>query len=163
VQDVTVRNAVAAKAVGDEALWLVLQPSQQALEETLGCRGVPAVLNQDIEDDAVLIDGASEIVQLAVDFQKHLIEVPSVARLGPAAAKLVGEIGSELEAPLPYGLVGDRNAPFGQKQFDVPEAQAEDMIEPDRVTDDLGRKAVSGVGGRLGRHQPSLAQPLRSG
>jgi hypothetical protein len=31
------------------------------------------------------------------------------------------------------------------------------------VADDLGRKAVSGIGNELGRHLTSLADPLHSG
>src|SRR4051794_23194305 len=37
------------------------------------------------------------------------------------------------------------------------------MVKPDRVADDLGREAVSGIGGGLGRHPASMPQPLRSG
>src|SRR4051794_6307940 len=162
-QAIAVRNAIAAKAIGDDALWLVLQPSEQALEETLGGRGVPAVLNQDIEYHTVLVHRAPEVVQLAIDLQEHLIEVPSVARLRPATAKLAGDIGAELEAPLPYALVGDRDAPLGQEQFHVAQAQAEDMVQPDSMADDLGREAVSGIGGGLGRHPASMPQPLRFG
>ena len=119
------RNAVAAQAVGDEALWLVLQPSEQAPEEAFGGRGIPPVLNQDVEHHTVRVDRAPEVVHLAIDFQEHLIEVPSVARLRPPPAELASEIGAELEAPLPYALVSDRDAPLGQEQFNVPETQAE--------------------------------------
>jgi hypothetical protein len=70
--------------------------------------------------------------------------VPSVARLRPSTAKLAGEIGVELEVPLPYALMGDRDAPLGQKQFDIPETQAEDVVQPDRVADDLGWKRYLG-------------------
>jgi hypothetical protein len=35
---------------------------------------------------------------------------------------------------------------------DVAEAQAEEVIQPDSVADDLGREAVPRVGGGLGRH-----------
>jgi hypothetical protein len=35
---------------------------------------------------------------------------------------------------------------------DVSEAQAEEVIQPDSVADDLGREAVPRVGGGLGRH-----------
>src|SRR4051812_16167754 len=87
-RDIVVRNSVAAKTVGDEALWLVLQPSEQVLEEALRGCGIPAILDQDIEDKAVLIKGAPKIMELVIDFQEYFIEVPSVARLGPATAKL---------------------------------------------------------------------------
>jgi hypothetical protein len=52
---------------------------EQSFEESLGGFGVTACLNQDIEHDTVLIDGAPEIVQLALDPDEHRIEVPFVA------------------------------------------------------------------------------------
>jgi hypothetical protein len=72
-QDFAVRNAVAAQAVGDKAPWLILQPSQQALEKAFGGRGVPVMLDQDVEHDAVLVHRAPEIMELAIDLQEHLI------------------------------------------------------------------------------------------
>jgi hypothetical protein len=44
------------------------------------------------------------------------------------------------------------DAPLGEDQLDVSEAQAEEVIQPDSVADDLGREAVPRVGGGLGRH-----------
>jgi hypothetical protein len=49
----------------------------------------------------------------------------------------------------------DADAPPGQDQLDVAQAQAEDVIQPDSVADDLGREAVSGIGYRLWRHPPA--------
>ena len=67
------RNPVAAQAVGDEALRVVLELSEQALEEAPGRRGIPPLLHQDVEHDTVLVHRAPEIVQLAVDAQENLI------------------------------------------------------------------------------------------
>jgi hypothetical protein len=64
-----------------------------------------------------------------IDPQVHLIEVPGIARLGPAPAQFAGELGTEPLAPLPDALVADRNAPLGQDQFDVRKAAAEQVIE----------------------------------
>src|SRR3979411_1771485 len=47
--------------------------------------------------------------------------------------------------PAPNGLVGDHDAPFRQQVFDVTEAQCEPEIEPDRLLDDLWRKAVAAI------------------
>src|SRR3954447_16588484 len=102
-------------------------------------------------------------MQLAIDLQEHLIEVPGVARLRPALTELAGEVGAELEAPLTYALVADGDASLGQEELYLTQAQAEDVIEPYSVADDLGWEAVSGVGGGLGHHLAILAQPCRSG
>ena len=53
-QDFTMRNGVAAQAVSDEALRLVLQPVQKQLEETLGRSCIPAILHKDIKHDPML-------------------------------------------------------------------------------------------------------------
>jgi hypothetical protein len=47
--------------------------------------------------------------------------------------------------PAPNGLVGDHDAAFRQQVFDVTETQCEPEIEPDRVLDDLWRKAVAAI------------------
>jgi hypothetical protein len=69
-------------------------------------------------------------VQLAVDLQEHLIKVPGVARLRPAPAELTGELAAELQASLPDALMGDGDAPLGEDQLNVSEAQAEDVDAP---------------------------------
>ena len=43
-------------------------------------------------------------------------------------AQAVGKALAEFLAPAPYGLVGDDDAPLGQKQLDVPQAEAEHVI-----------------------------------
>ena len=119
------RNAVAAEAVGDEALWLVLQPGEQALEEALGGRGVPSILNQDVEHHPMPVDGTPEIVQLAFNLQKDLIQVPGIVGLRSAPAELAGKLATKDEAPLPDTLVTDDDAALGKDQLNVSEAQAE--------------------------------------
>jgi hypothetical protein len=60
-QDRSSGCAVTLQPVCDQTSRLVLQPSQQMLEEAFGCRGVPPILHKDVEDDAVLVDGPPEI------------------------------------------------------------------------------------------------------
>ena len=52
----------------------------------------------------------------------------------------MGVMGSELVAPEADRLVGDENATPGQDVLDVPVAQTEAVVEPDRMLDDLGRE-----------------------
>ncbi len=72
-QDLTLRHAVAAQPIRDDLARLVLQAHQQAFEEAFGGRGIAAVLDQNVEQDTVLVHGAPEIEELAVDLQVHLI------------------------------------------------------------------------------------------
>src|SRR5215217_3436159 len=134
----------------------------QREHERVACRVIKRAHQPDnlTMPDTVLVHRTPEVVQFTIDFQEHLIEVPGVARLGSPPAELTGEVSPELQAPLSYALVADRDAPLGQEQFHLSEAQAEDVIQPDGVADDLGWEAVSGVGGGLAGHRGSMPQPL---
>ena len=74
------------------------------------------------------------------------------------SAQAVGKALAEFPAPAPYRLVGDGNASLSQYQFDVAQAQAEDMIQPDSMANDLGGEpmAVAWIGWRL--HPTNLVQ-----
>src|SRR4051794_30364378 len=50
---------------------------------------------------------------------------------------------AELERRLPYGLVADDDAAGGQHLLDHAQAERKSEIQPNRVADDLGRKAVA--------------------
>src|SRR4051794_24555404 len=65
---------------------------------------------------------------------------------------------TEFQTPASDALVGDGHASFSQDQFDVPKAEAEHVVQPDRVADDLGREPVPVIGGGLWCHRVSLTQ-----
>jgi hypothetical protein len=123
-------DAIAAQPVSDEAPWLVLQPMQQPLKKSLGSRPAPPILHQDVQHNAMLIHCAPQIVQYALDADEHLIEVPCIAGLRSTTAQWPGEIGTELQAPVPDAFVGHRDAALGQDQLDVTQAETEHVIQP---------------------------------
>jgi hypothetical protein len=102
-------------------------PLQQLAQEPFGGPFVPPALHQDVEHDALLV---------------HRAPHP------------VGEVLAELERPLPYGLVADDDAAGGQHLLDHAQAEREAEIQPNRVADDLGRKAVASVAGEGRRRHP---------
>ena len=97
-------------------------------------------------------------------FYRHFVQVPLVAGLRQPAPDLVGERLAELEAPLPHGLVADRDAAGGEDLVHMAQAQREAEVEPDGVADDLGREPVAGVAGRGRRCHPArLPGPVHPG
>ena len=76
----------------------------------------------------------------------------------PPTPQAAGETCSELLAPAPHGFVGDDSASLSQEQLNIPQAEAEHVIEPDGVSDDLGWEPVAIV--RIGRrpHTASLTR-----
>jgi hypothetical protein len=114
-------------------------------------------LNQDVDHVSILIDGPPEVVPLALDIHEELVQVPNVSQLPLSAPEPPGVAWAELPTPLPDGLVGDDDSSLRQELLNVSEAQAEAVVQPDGVTDDLRRKSVSAVAASIGIHQPKSA------
>jgi hypothetical protein len=53
--------------------------------------------------------------------------------------------GGEFEHPAPHRFVGDVEPTLGQQLLDVWVAQGKAEIQPDRVLNDLGRKAMAAI------------------
>src|SRR4051812_22985488 len=68
-----------------------------------------------------------------------------VARPGQPPTDDVGKLLAELESPLADHLVADLDAPEGQHLLDHPKAQRKAIVQPDRVADQLRRKAMADV------------------
>jgi hypothetical protein len=63
---------------------------------------------------------------------------------------------AEFLEPAPNGLIGEDDATLGQQELHIPQAQAEHMIQPDSMADDLGGKAMAVA--RVGRgFMPTLS------
>ncbi len=92
---------------------------QQSLEEPFGSVGIAPGLDEDIEHNAILIDGAPEILQHALDPNEDLVRVPLVSWSWPAASQAIGESRVEFHAPASHRLVGDDDAALSQDQLDI--------------------------------------------
>jgi hypothetical protein len=130
---------------------------QQTLEEALGSRAVSSILHQNVEYHPVLVDRAPQIVQHTADADEHLIQVPGIAGLRSSPAQPPREIGTEVQAPMSDALVCHDDASFGQDQLDVAQAEAEYVIPPDGIADDLGRKPMPRICRGLVGHAVSFA------
>ena len=142
-KQLTMRDAIAAQLVGHDDAWLILQTLQQSLEKALCRIGITAWLNQDVEHNPILVDGAPEVVLNTLDPDEHLIQVPFIAWLRPPAAHAIGERRGKFLAPAPDRLVGDNDAALSQNQLNIPQTEAEDVVQPDGVADNLSGEAIS--------------------
>jgi hypothetical protein len=112
-------------------------PLQQLAEEFLGRFLVALALHKNVEDISLLVHGPPEIVPFATDGQKHLIEVPLVARSRAPTAQQIGIGLPKFPAPIPHRLVRQDDAALRHELFDVPVTEAETKVQPDAMTDDL--------------------------
>src|SRR5215831_153423 len=114
-------------------------------------------LHQDIDDVAVLIDSPPEVLQLAIDFQEKLIEMPSIPEATLQSLQFPGVVRTKLLTPVPNRFVGNNDASLCQQIFDVTETQAETMIKPHGMADDFRRKPIAVIARTTGFHAVSLA------
>ena len=114
------------------------------MEELLRGFLIAPTLHEDIKNIIILIHRPPQVMPLAVDRQKDLVQVPLVPGPRPPATELIGIILPELLTPPADGFVGDVDAPFQEELLHVAVAQSEAIIEPDPVTDDGAGKRVAG-------------------
>jgi hypothetical protein len=101
---------------------------KQSPAEALRGFAVSPLLNQDVPHDAVLLDGTPQMVLDAWDANEHLVHMPTITRLR-SSSHSVGEGGREFLAPPPDCLVRDDHAALGRQQFDITQADTENMIQ----------------------------------
>ena len=102
-------------------------------------------LNDLIEYVTVLVDSAPQPVFFVGDADDELVQMPNVVQARLLAAKAPGISGSELPASPPDRLIGRDDAALEQHLLDEPEAQGKSEVQPDRMGDDLRRKAMAFV------------------
>ena len=124
--------------------------SQILAEELLGGVLVPPTLDKYIEDIAVLIHGPPAVVTLAIDREEDLVQVPLVARSGTPPLELIGVLLAKFPAPLADGLIRDDHSAFEEELFDIAVTEAEPLIQPDPMADDLPGETVVLVAVRCG-------------
>jgi hypothetical protein len=150
-------SLVAPEPVSNDPKWLLPLSMQQPAEEFLGRPLITMRLNQDVDHIAVLVDGPPQIRLLAVDSDKDFVQMPSVSQPVLKPLQFPNIIGTEFLTPQPNRLIRDDDSPLGKKILHISEAQAEAMVNPDRVTDDFGRETIARVPRVVALHRPSLS------
>jgi hypothetical protein len=72
------------------------------------------------------------------------------------AVRAFGEVLAKFLVPTPNSLMGGGNTPLGQQELSVSQADAEHVIQPDNMADDLGGKTMAIVRVGRGFHPVSL-------
>jgi hypothetical protein len=78
---------------------------EELAEQAFGGFLVAPALDENIENEAVLVNGSPEPMLLPGEADDNLIEVPFVATARRSPTDAVGEFPAEFEAPLPDRLV----------------------------------------------------------
>ena len=138
---------VTAQFVGDQPSRGTALPFQQLPEEAQDRSPIAPRLHEDVDHVAVFIDCPPQILLAPLDPDEQLVQMPGVAHAAPAAPQPPCVVEPERPTPLPDRLIRHRDTPFGEEIFDIPETQAETVVEPDGVTDDFRGESVSTIAG----------------
>ena len=128
--------------VGDHHTRHVHQALEQLAKKLLGGLLIASALHQDIKHVVVLIHGSPQVIPLAVDRDKDLVQVPFVTGPGPTAPQPLGIVLPKLTAPLADRFVGHLDTAFQEDLLNVAVAQVESVVEPDPMADNFAGKAV---------------------
>jgi hypothetical protein len=143
--------------VGNDPQWFGTLGTQEFSKESLCGALITMRLDQNVDHVAVQIHGAPQISLLAVNSNEDLIQVPVVTQPSLSSLQFPSIIETEFLTPLPDGFIGHDDAALGEKILDIPETQAETMISPDRIADDLGRETIPGVTRAIALHGTSVS------
>jgi hypothetical protein len=72
-QDLSLGRAVAPELIGNDYPRYILQSLQKLAKELLRCFLVSATLHEDIQDIAVLVHCSPQVMNTAIDLEKHFI------------------------------------------------------------------------------------------
>jgi len=89
---------------------------------------------------------------------KHFIQMPGIPQTTLVLLQFPRIRGSNLLAPLANRFIDDSDASFSQEFFDFTKAQAEAMIEPHGVADNVRREPMALVAGCCGAHATQFAK-----
>jgi hypothetical protein len=95
------------------------------LTRSLGRNGVSPVLHQNVDDLPLFINGTPQILELTVDCQVHLIQVPGTSNWPAAPTQSCGICASNLVALPTHGFEANGEIAFSQHELDTAITQAE--------------------------------------
>jgi len=138
-----VGHTVAFQFVRHDIPGLAITTPHKPPEKTFCCGAISASLQIDIDHFSILIHSTPQVLLLAIDLHEDLIDVERIAVATVSLFESTSVSSAKLDTPESNGFVADANASFGEQVFDISMAEIESMVEPNRVTDDVGRKSVT--------------------
>ena len=117
-------------------------------------------LHHEIKDHTFIVNGAPKIHALAADGADHLTQVPSGTCGRRSASEIVRNLRSEFVCPVSDRFIAEFDAAFCQQFLDIAKAQRESKVQPNRLSDNIGRKPMPFERNRC--HSPSRAESAQT-
>jgi hypothetical protein len=123
----------------------ILQFPQQLPEESSSCLLASSLLDENIENAAILINSAPQILQATTDLDKHFVEMPGVTEFSTSSADAFDVVSAKSLTPCSNCFAGYANAALGHHFLNVAIADGEPKVQPHAMADDFWRKAITTV------------------
>src|SRR5580693_6089438 len=149
---ITGSGCIRPQIVRDQLVWDKSILLQQLAHEFQRGTLVPPALDQHIKHFALGIHGAPEVDQATIDLDIDFVEMPDGMRLRPAFAQICRDLGTKMVHPAAHRLIRNHDSAFRYQILNIPQAQGEPDIKPDRLLDNRGREAVAAIAD-LGHHR----------
>jgi hypothetical protein len=115
------RSAVGFEFVGDHDARRFCRLPQKFAHEPSRVGLISSALNQDVENEAVLIDGAPEPMLVATDCDDDFVETPFIATNRGASTNAIGKFSAEFLRPMANGLMAHLNATSSEHFLNHPQ------------------------------------------
>src|SRR5437879_5616583 len=127
------RRRVAGEFVGDHDPRLGARLAvEHTTQEALGGYLIAPLLDQDVQNDSVLVNGSPQPVTFAMDLQRNFVQMPLVAGSHSSSTQPCRKCGSELGAPLADGFVADNDPALRGEILNITKPEMKAKIQPDR-------------------------------
>jgi len=115
------------------------------LKGSLGHNEVSSILHQNVDDLPILINGTQQVLELTVDFQVHLIQMPGISNWPSAPTQSFGIFASKLVAPPAHGFEANGKAAFSHQELHIAITYAEAKIQPNTLADRVDGESMMGI------------------
>lgn len=149
--EITDRHDIAAQFVCDYTAWIA-ETGHQPFHETSSRFDVSMRLSENVQNVTVCINCSPEAEFHASDRHDNFVQVPFVRRCRAVTSNTIRKVVSKSVHPLPDSLPTDDHSAFRQKVFNIRRAQAEVMVGPNCLGDDLVRETVAFQARHVGWH-----------
>jgi hypothetical protein len=133
------RCPIAKQLVSNNDTRFTRSYPHQLAKKRIAAKRLRFWLDENIGDNAVLIDGSAEVVSDAVDLEEDFIQMPFV--VGPGASSSLRTYRTRAR-----GLIADHHSACSHHFFYIANAHAETEVEPNAFRNDLPRVPMATVG-----------------
>ncbi len=156
-------GAVGRQLVGRDRLGVDARVSQKPTQQLQRHRLIPALLDKDIENLALVIDSPPEPHLPPADADVHLIQMPAAGRRLTTPTQVRRDQRAKLDNPASNLLAADFDSALGEQFLDIPNAEREAEIQPYRLADHIRREPMAFERDRLHEYPHFGAQTRQTG